>query len=396
VQKKPESDFVPRGCLNVRVTTYPSFENLPTSYLSLFEKGANQGYDYSLPWFQNFVRTALDEGDKVCIYGVERNNGSNTAVAALATRYNERPLGIFSPARLSSLSNFYTITFSPVGQSPENDWREALGALAKAIAKDAHRWDFVELRPLDPASTVYSNLVSSFKAAGMVVQPYFCFGNWYMPTENLSYEEYFKTLPSTMRNTILRKSKKLEKTGRSRVEILTGVDGLEEAIDAYERVYLSSWKRPEPYPHFVSGLIRTCAQKNWLRMGIIYLDKEPIAAQVWIVNADKATIYKLGHDHRYDEFSAGSILTTRLVQYVLEVDKVREIDFGSGDDPYKKNWLPQRRERWAILAMNPRSLPGCLGIVRNIGGHAAKRAWQTLRRRRDAGEPAAAVPEQDS
>jgi hypothetical protein len=366
----------------LKVKTYPSFDVLPEPYLRLFEEAETQWYDFSLPWFRNFVETALDASDKICIYGVEDEGRSDVPLAALATRYKEHPSGIFSPTLLSSLSNFYTITFSPTGQFLDDDTGEVLGALARGIANDNHRWDLVELRPLDPSSAAYPKLVHSFRSAGMVVQEYFCFGNWYLPTAGLAYDEYLKGMPSAMQNTIRRKKKKLEKTGKARIDIITGTEGLEDAIDAYSRIYLSSWKRSEPYPHFVPGLIRTCAGKKWLRMGVVYLDDQPIAAQVWIVNSGKATIYKLAHDQRYDEFSSGSTLTTHLIQHVLEVDKVREIDFGSGDDPYKKNWLSQRRERWGILAMNPRSLAGCMGILQNVGGRAAKNAWQALRRNR--------------
>ena len=380
----------------MKVTTYPSFDALPESYRELFENGSAYWYDESLPWFQNFVRTALDEGDEICIFGVEDDGERGTPVAALATRHNQRPSGIFSPSLLSSLANFYTITFGPAGEFSEISSREALQALARAIAADHRRWDLVDLRPLDPDSAIYSNLLRSFKDAGMVVQPYFCFGNWYLPTEGLSFEDYFKSLPPAMQNTIRRKGKKLERTGSARIEIITGTQGLEAAIEAYERIYFSSWKRPEPYPQFVPGLIRTCAQKNWLRMGVIYLGDEPIAAQVWIVKAGKATIYKLGHNQQFDEFSAGSILTSRLLQHVLDVDKVQEIDFGSGDDPYKKNWLPRRRERWGMLAMNPRTLPGCLGVVRHIGGHALKTAWRTIQQHLPSRRPAKSNAQKES
>lgn len=363
----------------MKVKTYPSFEALPASYAALFQQGSQEWYDFSLPWFLNFAHTALDEGDKIQIYGVEGDTSPETPFAALATRYKERSAGFLSPAVLSSLSNFYTITFSPLGESSGNGSAEVFSTLAKAIASDAKKWDLVELRPLDPDSPAYATLANSFKAAGMVVQKYFCFGNWYLNTTGLSYEQYFKTLPSAMQNTIKRKTKKLEKTGRSRIEIVTGTENLEAAIQAYEQIYLSSWKRPEPYPNFVSGLVRSCAQQGWLRMGVIYMDDQPIASQVWIVNSGKASIYKLGQDQRFDEFSAGSILTAKLMEHVLEVDKVKEVDFGSGDDPYKKNWLPLRRERWGILAMNPRSVAGLIGIVRNIGGRAAKNAWQALK-----------------
>lgn len=363
----------------MRVATFPSFDALPASYQRLFEDAGSIWYDYGLAWFQNFERTALDEGDRLRIYGVERDNPPHEALAALATRFSQKTAGAFPARSLCSASSFYTISFAPVGNLAADDLRDAFRALAFNIASESPRWDFVNLRPLDPEFPTYPILLKSFQDAGMVVQTYSCFGNWFLNAKGLTFDEYFKTLQPAMQNTIRRKNKKLEKTGRSRIVVTTSTDGLEQSIDAYERIYLSSWKRPEPYPHFVPGLIRTLADRGWLRMGVVYLDDQPIAAQVWIVNSGKATIYKLGQDQKFDEFSPGTILTSRLIEHALDVDRVFEIDFGSGDDPYKKNWLPSRRERVGILAMNRRSLHGCLGIVRHVGGRAAKSAWRHFR-----------------
>ncbi|MFZ2388006.1 MAG: hypothetical protein WAW69_09375, partial [Polaromonas sp.] len=37
---------------------------------------------------------------------------------------------------------------------------------------------------------------------------------------------------------------------------------------------------------------------------------------------------------------------------------VTEVDFLIGDDAYKKNWMSHRRERWGIVAYNPKTLGG--------------------------------------
>jgi len=93
----------------VVVKKYRDLNGLPDSYLQLFQQAGQEWYDNSLTWFQNFAQTALDEGEQVCIYGVESDNGSHEALAALATRCRSSK-GILRPAWLSSLSNFYTIT----------------------------------------------------------------------------------------------------------------------------------------------------------------------------------------------------------------------------------------------------------------------------------------------
>jgi len=216
--------------------------------------------------------------------------------------------------------------------------------------------------------------VEAFKSAGFVVQTFFSFGNWYLPVNGRSFQEYSTSLPSVLKNTLHRKRKKLEKSGRAKIEIVTGGEGLKAAIDAYLKVYLSSWKQPEPFPNFVPGLIQMCARMGALRLGIVYVDGEPAAAQLWMVHRGKALIYKLAYDERFADLSVGTILSATLFEHALDVDKVEEVDYLSGDDAYKKDWMSQRRERWGILALNPRTPRGLLAIARHIGGRAVKRA----------------------
>jgi hypothetical protein len=64
-----------------------------------------------------------------------------------------------------------------------------------------------------------------------------------------------------------------------------------------------------------------------------------------------------------------------MLEHVLDVDKVREVDYLTGDDAYKANWMSDRRERWGIMAFNPKTIRGNLGIVRHIGGQRLKSTW---------------------
>ena len=43
---------------------------------------------------------------------------------------------------------------------------------------------------------------------------------------------------------------------------------------------------------------------------------------------------------------------------LLDVDPVRELDLGVGDDPYKGDWASGRRKRWDLLGFNSRMWAG--------------------------------------
>jgi hypothetical protein len=355
------------------VRVYSGLEALPESFLNLFEEAGRQSIFLALPWFQNFVQTAMAPEDRVRIYAAADAQGIPAGMLLMRNSRSSSSL-----RRLEAVANYYSCFYAPHLAVHASESRETLQALAQAIAGEKPRWDAVEIKPLDVQSKEFPELVEALRATGFVVQTYFSFGNWYLPVNGRSFAEYSENLPSVLKNTLSRKRKKLQKTGRAKIEIVTGGQDLDAAIDAYMKVYLSSWKQPEAYPLFVPGLIRMCAAMGALRLGIIYVDGEPAAAQLWIVHHGNALIYKLAYDERFGDLSVGTILSATLFEHALDVDKVTEVDYLSGDDAYKKDWMSQRRERWGILALNPRTPRGVLAIARHVGGRAVKRAAVSL------------------
>jgi hypothetical protein len=263
------------------------------------------------------------------------------------------------PHTLKSTSNFYTIlspaTFGASRDSAIEAVRELAGVSGVGV---------LELRPLDPEDRATLEVERALRSLRWYTRRSAAFGNWHLPCAGMSFDRYLEERPAQLRNTLRRKSKKFP----GRIEIFIGGEGLEAAIATYHHVYSQSWKRPEPYAAFVPGWMRICAERGWLRLGIAWLSEAPIAAQFWFVYAGRAHIYKLAYDEAHREHSAGTILTARLMEHVLDVDHVAEVDYGSGDDGYKRDWMTARRERIILTACNTRTLHGALRAARECMG----------------------------
>ncbi len=363
----------------MRIRIYHDLNDLPPAPAALFAEAGRASVYASRAWFANLADTAPEPDAAPRIYAAEDDGGAALGLLVLRA---EGGGGGRAPRRLASLTNIYSMLYAPILAEAAGDGRAVLAAFARAIAAERPRIEQLQIEAMDPQSPVFDALAEALRAAGFVVQPYFHFGNWYEETEGLSIEDFMARRPSALRNTVRRKERKLEKNHSAAFRLIDGnADdaALEAGVAAYQTIYDRSWKEPEPYPRFTLGLVRAAAGLGALRLGLLDIDGEPAAAQIWLVGAGRATIYKLAYDERFKSLSPGSILTRRIAEQVLARDRVREIDYGRGDDPYKRQWLSQRRERWGLLALNPRTPRGALLALRHVGGRAAKRMVERLK-----------------
>ncbi len=362
----------------MRVRIYHDLNNLPSAFAALFAQAGRESFYATRAWFANLAETTLDPGASVRIYAVEDRSAPDPARGLVVLRAEE-PAGIMAPRRLASLTNMYSMLFAPI-LAGDADAEAVLAAVARRIADERPRPDVVQLDTMDPSDPSFCALESALRRRGFIVQSFFQFGNWYEETEGLTIDAFMARRPSVLRNTVRRKERKLAKAHSVEFRLIDGADDLAAGIEAYESIYARSWKKPEPYPKFTPGLVRAAAALGALRLGVLTIDGAPAAAQIWLVHAGQATIYKLAYDERFKALSPGSILTRKIAERVLAHDRVREIDFGRGDDPYKGQWLAKRRERWGLIALNARTLRGAILALRHVGGRAAKRELARLGR----------------
>ncbi len=190
-------------------------------------------------------------------------------------------------------------------------------------------------------------LQAGMEQTGYHCEQHFRFYNWIYRTRGESYETYMSARPSRLRNTISRKQRKLEREHGYKIRLFMG-DQVPQAMSDYYAVYTASWKANEQFARFLDGMVEGFSRPGWSRLGVLYVKGKPIAAQLWFVLHGKASIYRLAYDEAWRSYSPGSILTGFLMEYVINQDKVEEIDFLTGNEAYKQDWMSERRVRFAL------------------------------------------------
>jgi CelD/BcsL family acetyltransferase involved in cellulose biosynthesis len=351
---------------------------LPVQARALLESAGQPNPELGRVWFDNLQRTVYPDDAGVRYYAACRDGDECVAVLPLrrSTRGRVRTI--------ESLSNFYTSLYAPA--LAEAATAADIAALLRRAIADLGNPHEIRLAPMDPDSRAFLLLESALAMVGWVSYRYFCFGNWYLDVDR-PWSEYLLGRPGEVQSTIKRNARKFAAAGGT-IEIVCDVGGIDAATIAYGEVYAASWKKPEPYPEFIPGLIRDLATAGSLRLGVARIGGEPVAAQIWSVRARRAAIIKLAHDKGRPEYSPGTLLTAKLMEHAIEVDRVVAIDYLIGDDAYKQNWMARRRERWGIVAYNPRTLAGFLLLVREAAGRVMKAAKARIIRK-----PVAPIPE---
>ncbi|HKY02030.1 MAG TPA: GNAT family N-acetyltransferase, partial [Burkholderiales bacterium] len=351
------SDTTPESSSRVEVfnsiaealKVYPRFKIMPAG--GIFE---------TLSWFETLIA-----------HGTERPESAWVLVCGDASHAILLPLQTHN-GQVSALSNYYASLYGPVVYGAGD-----LQVKARALARWFKRQNLntLNFRPMNLVDDFWVAMRTALRESGFLVDAYFCFANWYLPCEEMRWSEYLAARPSRLKNTIIRSRKKLEASVDFEYVIVREPgDALDRAIENYETVYARSWKQPEPFASFILNLCHAAAANGWLRLGIAKLSGQPVAAQIWFVKDGVASIYKLAYDEAFASRGVGTVLTAALFEYCLDQDRVREIDFLTGDESYKAEWMSRRRAREGVIAFNPTTLHGLL----NGGAHFGSRLTAPL------------------
>ncbi len=310
-----------------------AWDQLPGGADALFTESERSNAFVSLDWFRSLSATTL-AGDESLLLCCVLDGDATLALLPLTRSVN---------GHWHALSNGYTPQYTILVRD------DADLSVFDCVARGLRRLPFSVLRlePIDPSDRYLKCLQNALEGQGFSCHRYFRFYNWCHPCQGQMFSDYLDTRPSMLRNTIERKRRRLDRDHGHRVRVFTDRD-IELGLADYQAVYGSSWKANEAHPQFIGQLVCRLASRGWLRLGILYAHRIPIAAQLWIVAYGKACIFRLAYDEAWRQYSPGSILTAHLIEHVVTGDQVKELDFLIGNERYKRDWMSRRRERWGL------------------------------------------------
>lgn len=249
------------------------------------------------------------------------------------------PLRVDRPGAFAALANWYSFSVRPLFIG-DGDRAGALRALWSDLRRHANR---LTLYPVaDPAE-----IVGALRAAGWWVLATPAGDRHWLDLGDMDHDTWWAGRPGALRNTVQRKAKK----GIVDIQLLTAFDP--ESWAAYENIYAASWKPEEGHPALLRAFAEAESREGRLRMGIARIDGVPVAAQYWTVEDGTAFIHKLAHVEDSLKASPGTLLSAALFRHVIEVDGVKRVDFGTGNDGYKRDWMNRHDPLWRIEAFNP-------------------------------------------
>lgn len=361
----------------LRIREYGDLDALPPGYSDLLDAEGRRHLVWGRPWLGAVFRhgALLDRTPR--LLGVEDAAGRPVALCVgfsyehyaevrncrgLVLQMGEEP---YHPLAIAGISSV-----------------DVLRIVARFARRSGDPYDVLRIGPLDGNGELFSRLPSILRAEGWIQQRFFMFSNWYEDVSGRNSAEYLRARPSRLQSTIKRRGRNLEKLGNARVEMINTDAALTAAIWDYEHVFGRSWKHGLTGVPYQRTVMQVAARERCLRLALLYLDDVPAAAQFWLVSGGIGYLQRTAYDQSMRGRSPGTVLTWHVVRHLLDVDRVRELDLGVGDDAYKADWASGRRERWGILAFNPRTWAGLKAAAYNVGGRAGKRILRAMLGRR--------------
>ena len=196
----------------------------------------------------------------------------------------------------------------------------------------------LDLRPLRPDSTVVAQLVSIAQKRGHKVACH---------PEDVSLEldlpstwnEYLAILSNKQRHEVRRKLRRLWEAGNVEHQCVEMSRKIEDYLDTFLNLFALSKDEKASFMHpkmefFFRSLARAMADIGLLRLGVLQLDRVPVAMTMGFDYSDSHYLYNSAYDPQFSHLSVGLLSKVLCLKESIEKGKKRW-NFLKGGEPYK-------------------------------------------------------------
>jgi CelD/BcsL family acetyltransferase involved in cellulose biosynthesis len=154
-----------------------------------------------------------------------------------------------------------------------------------------------------------------------------------------AWEEYLETLSTKQRHEVRRKLRRLQEAGNLELRFITDTASVSGAMDTFFKMFVDSRRDKaefltEKREKYFRLLTANMAEAGLLRLGVLELDKKPVAQIICFDYHNCMYLYNSGYNPDYVSLSAGLISKILAIKDCIEKGK-RKFDFLKGAEIYK-------------------------------------------------------------
>jgi CelD/BcsL family acetyltransferase involved in cellulose biosynthesis len=246
------------------------------------------------------------------------------------------------------------------------DFAMVAAELARALRRDASKWDLLALRRM-PRHDRASLLLRAFVETGMQARLQNIDENPYIDLAG-GWQRFYSTIGRGLKKANNLAANRIAKAGTPDVRQVTSADNaaqVDEALASVIAISAHSWKQATGTSMdgagpgaFIARLTEHARREGWLSLWLLFLDREPVAAEYQLVY--NGSIHALRSDFRREReaISPGSYLNREMLERLFAAGCRRYL-MGPGSNPYKRRWTSASEPLVVLEAYSP-SLRGVL------------------------------------
>lgn len=327
------------------ITSLDDLATLESEWNCLWHRGENkipyQGWEWNYTWAKCF-------GSGTGIFVITMR-GANGELACIAPLQMNKICGVVKEVSfISQTASIYPDLIMKKGEE---------ASIIKSLASYLH--DNTSISSLDLIVAEPTSTLSYFREAledlgwyGIKAVDY---SKRLIVNMGESYEGYLATLSSKMRQEIRAEARKLEKKYAVRFFVTETDLDLDNAMKTLFYLNSLKWEGDPEKKHLERRkCYRALHHTAGARIFILTCDDRPIGAISALLTEDTIFAEIAGFDFSIDKYDVGKVFYHHLFLWAEEKG-YKNIDFSSGEEPYKFRYNPQILSKWNLIAYRNRA-----------------------------------------